>query len=392
LAVAAPREGARAARLAAAALTAAAVFSSRLALANLLLVVALAAAAVAWRRGALRGRPWAAELAWPLLLFAVASTLAAAFSQDPLVSLGQLPRLAVLAMVPLAAALLDVTWWRRLLAGLAAMTALLSVWGIVQYVQGPRDLEHRISGPMSHYMTYSGWLMLAVLVLVTQLVLSRSRRALWLAPAAALGTVAVLLSYTRNAWVGLAAGLLLLAVVWRRRVLLLYPVLAALVWLAFPRAVLERAVSIVDLRQPANYDRLCMVVSGVQMVRDYPWFGVGLDMISRLYPLYRRDDAPRWRVPHLHNNPLQIAAERGLPALAAYLWLLAAFAIAAWRGVKRLHGPPRALVAAALVGVAGVTVAGLFEYNFWDAEIQYLTLVLMGAGVGVAARPGTEAA
>ena len=64
-----------------------------------------------------------------------------------------------------------------------------------------------------------------------------------------------------------------------------------------------------------------MTISGMEMVRDFPLTGVGLDMVDRLYPLYRRDDAPRWRVPHLHNNPVQIAAERGLPALAAYLWL-----------------------------------------------------------------------
>jgi len=387
-----PRDGARAALVAAAALTATAAFSSRLALANFLFVVAVVAALVAWRRGALRGRPWAVPLLWPLLAFALVSVLSAVFSQDPLVSLGQLPRLSVLALVPLGAAFVDETWWRRLLVGLAGMTTLLSVWGIVQYVNGPRDLEHRIAGPMSHYMTYSGWLTLVVLVLLTQVVLSRTRWAWLLVPAAGLGIVAILLSYTRNAWVGLAAGFLLLAVVWRRRVLLLYPVLALVVWLAFPRAVLERAVSIVDLRQPANYDRLCMVVSGTEMVRDYPWFGVGLDMVSRIYPLYRRDDAPRWRVPHLHNNLLQIAAERGIPALAAYLWLLAAFGVVTWRGLKQLHGPPRALVAAALVGVAGITVAGLFEYNFWDAEIQYLELVLMGAGVGTVARARVEAA
>lgn len=385
-----PRDGARAALVAAAALTATAAFSSRLALANFLFVAAAVAAIVAWRRGALQGRPWAAQLVWPLLSFTLVSLFSAVFSQDPLVSLGQLPRLSVLALVPLAAALMDEVWWRRLLVGLAGMTTVLSVWGIVQYVQGPRDLEHRIAGPMSHYMTYSGWLTLAVLVLITQVVLSRTRWRWLLAAATGLGIVAILLSYTRNAWVGLAAGFLLLAVVWRRRVLILYPVLAVAVWLAFPRAVLERAVSIVDLRQPANYDRLCMVVSGTQMVRDYPWFGVGLDMVSRIYPLYRRDDAPRWRVPHLHNNLLQIAAERGIPALVSYLWLLAAFGVISWRGLKQLHGPPRAMVAAALVGVAGITVAGLFEYNFWDAEIQYLELVLMGVGVGTVSRAAAE--
>jgi O-antigen ligase len=125
-----------------------------------------------------------------------------------------------------------------------------------------------------------------------------------------------------------------------------------------------------------------MMISGVQMIRDHPWTGVGLDMVRRVYPLYRRDDAPQWRTPHLHNNVLQVAAERGLPALAAYVWLFAAFLGATWRGLPALAGGDRAAVAATLIAVVGVTAAGMFEYNFWDAEIQYLTLILMGAGLG----------
>jgi O-antigen ligase len=192
----------------------------------------------------------------------------------------------------------------------------------------------------------------------------------------------MLLSYTRNAWVGLAVGGLLLAAVWRRRLLLAYPVLAVAVWLLAPRAVVDRMVSTFDLRQHANYDRVCMLVSGAQMIRDHPLTGVGLEMVQKLYPLYRRDDAPRWRVPHLHNNIIHIGAERGLLGLASYLWLLGAFFTATWRGLPRLSGEGRAAVAAALIAFAGSTAAGLFEYNFFDLEIQILTLVLLGVGVG----------
>jgi O-antigen ligase len=378
--------GTRATVVAAASLTAAAATSPRLILANFILIVTAASAWIAWRSGALRGRPWARPLALPLAIFGLLSVVAAVASIDPLFSLTQLPRLLVLLLVPLAAALIDLTWWRRLVVGLAVMTTVLAIWGVVQYLNGANNLSHRIAGPTPHYMTYSGWLTVAILVLFAELVFDR-RPARWLllVPVTS-GAIAVLLSFTRNAWVGIGFGLLVLAAVWRRRVLLLYPVLALVIWVAFPRAVLDRAVSIVDLRQPANYDRLCMIVSGVEMVRDHPWTGVGLDMVSRVYPLYRRDDAPRWRVPHLHNNSLQIAAERGLPALAAYLWLIGAFVVVTWRTLGRADGPYRGPMAAALVAVVGITVAGLFEYNFWDAEVQYLTLIVMGAGMGMVAR------
>jgi len=386
--VAEGRRGERAATVAAALLTAATITSCRLALANFILLALLVAAWIAWRRGAFVGRPLARPLAWPIVAFASLSLLAAVTSLDPLVSLSQVPRLLVFALVPLAAALIDLVWWPRLVIGLALMTTVLACWGFVQYADGANTLEHRIQGPLSHYMTYSGWLTVAVLALLAHVVFAGRRADLALLIPVVAGFVAILLSFTRNAWVGLGVGVLVLAALWRRRLLLAYPALALLVWLAFPRAVLDRVVSIVDLRQPANYDRLCMVSSGLQMVRDYPWTGVGLDMVSRVYPLYRRDDAPRWRVPHLHNNPLQIAVERGLPALAAYLWLLGSFFVTGWRGLRAMDGRARAPAAAALVAVAGITAAGLFEYNFWDAEIQYLTLVLMGAGLGAVARAG----
>jgi O-antigen ligase len=378
----APDRARRVRALAAGAMVAAAATSPQLGLSNPFLVLAGVFAWRAWRLGALQGCPVARPLLPPLLLFAFASVASAAFSLDPVQSFNKLPRLAVLLLVPLAAALMDREWWPRLVAALAVVTTVLAVWGIVQYLQGADDLAHRIRGPLSHYMLYAGWMLLGVCVVLAELLLNPARRLWLLLPPALLGPVALLLSFTRNAWVGLTAGLLLLAAVWHRRLLLLYPIVALALWFVFPRPILERVISIFDLRQAANYDRVCMTISGTQMVRDFPLTGVGLDMVGRVYPLYRRDDAPRWRVPHLHNNLVQIAAERGLPALAAYLWLIGAFFTVTWRGLPRLSGEGRAAVAASLTAVLAITVAGLFEYNFWFAVIQYPMLVLMGAGVG----------
>lgn len=359
-------------------LAAGAAFSSRLGIANPLLLASALAALWAWRRGEFAGTRWSWPLAAPVAVFCLASVLSAFFSLDPWESLRQLPRLSVFLLIPLAANLMTRQAWRLLAWGLAGMTLLLSLWGLWQYTQGYDSLEQRIRGPLSHYMTYAGWLLLAFFVLLALALLSQEwGRLLWLVPAG-LALVAMFLSYTRNVWVGLAVGVLVLAACWRRRLLVLYPVLAVAVLVVFPAGVRERLFSMVDLRQPANFDRLCMVYSGLQMVLDHPLTGVGLDMVPKTYPLYRRDDAPRYRVPHLHNNALQIAAERGVVALLAYLWLLGAFLVQTWRALPRCQGFGRAAVAASLSAVMASTAAGLFEYNFWDAEIQYLTLVLIG--------------
>jgi O-antigen ligase len=226
------------------------------------------------------------------------------------------------------------------------------------------------------------------LLLVADMAFNRDRRRLlWTAPVFALSTTALLLSFTRNAWVGLAAGLVLVAVVWRPRALFAYPVLALALALTLPRSVVDRVVSIVDLHQGSNYDRLCMLSSGAQMVEDNPVFGVGLGMVERRYPVYRADDAPRWRVPHLHNNVVQLAAERGLLGLAAYLAILATFAVHTWRALRQPGQHHFPALAGCLLAVWGVTVAGLFEYNWGDAEVWIVTLTLLAAPFALVREP-----
>ena len=79
--------------------------------------------------------------------------------------------------------------------------------------------------------------------------------------------------------------------------------------------------------------------------------------------------------PHLHNVPLHIAAERGLPALVVWLGFLVLVVRAL---IRRLKAPDTtALAAAGLAAVAGMLAAGMFEYNFGDSEFLMLFLVLI---------------
>jgi O-antigen ligase len=86
-------------------------------------------------------------------------------------------------------------------------------------------------------------------------------------------------------------------------------------------------------------------------------------------------DAVKPTNPHLHNVPMQIAAERGLPALGAWLW----FVVTAFAGLFRLVRKSRnkSLAAAALGAMAAMLAAGLTEYNFGDSEFLMLLLVMI---------------
>ena len=113
------------------------------------------------------------------------------------------------------------------------------------------------------------------------------------------------------------------------------------------------------------------------MVRAHPLVGVGPNMVQRrTYAEYRVADARQPTVnPHLHNVPLQIAAERGLPALALWLWFIGRADARLLAAVSATG--TRELAAAALAAVVAMLAAGLFEYNFGDSEFLMLFLLLV---------------
>ena len=102
-----------------------------------------------------------------------------------------------------------------------------------------------------------------------------------------------------------------------------------------PMNLFSRLISTFDMKQESNFDRIRMLEAGVEMIRDFPLLGVGPANVKEVYAIYRKQDAPRARPPHLHNNVVQLWAERGILGLGAYLLLLGLFLRECLRGLAR---------------------------------------------------------
>lgn len=311
---------------------------------------------------------------WPLLAYAGLTLVSSAFSADPRVSFTDSKQLVLLAIVPIVYRLLPGR--RSLLAVDVIITvgAISATLGIVQYgILNYDSLGRRPQGALGLYMTYSGLLMLVACAAAARIMFERSHRT-WSALVMPALAVALVITFTRSAWVGACVGIGLLFLLKDFRLLVLLPIAVFVFLLVAPPNLTARFYSISSLKDPSNQDRVAMLHSGLHMIKDDPLTGVGPDMVVRVYPQYRDPLAVHALNPHLHNVPLQIAAERGLPALGVWIWFIVTMMVDFWR---RRRGPFPSLACGGLAAIAAMLAAGLFEYNFGDSEFLMLFLVLV---------------
>lgn len=354
-----------------------------------------------WTARGRRPPPAARPLLYALGAYAVLLIASIAASVEPRESWRAASELFTLATLVLALYLVrGERDSRRLVDGLLLVAAVVAAWGLIQVGFGYGDLDRRIRGPFSHWMTFAHFLLVCDCLLIARMAAGPAahgwrRAARW----AALGAInlAILVSLTRSVWVALALVITLLVAVRAPRWLLAFPAAAVLVLVLAPVPLLHRIGSVADLSDTSNYDRLCMVQAGLRMVAERPLLGLGPEVVQLRYPIYRSPTAPRFWVPHLHNNLIQLAAERGLPALAAYLALTALALAAAWRGFRRGGGfagrAPGAgvdLHLGALLAIVAFNLAGLFEYNWGDTEVQRLALFALALPFCAGAPPAGE--
>ncbi len=332
----------------------------------------------------------------PICGFALASLLATLTAQAPLSSLWECRNLFEWMMFYLALNTLQsemrATQLVHLLIAVGTIMACYGLWQAMTY--GP---DFRIAGTTS-YMTFGGQLMLVCILALSQLLFRPpSRHWLWLMPATTILLITLVGTQTRNAWLGLLTACAILLSLRHWAFLLVLPLLCILLFLLAPPAVQHRIQSFGNLQDQSVQQRLFMWRSGLDMTRDYPWTGVGMGAMREMEKRYRAPDAPfapseRWG--HLHNNVVQIAAERGLIGLGWWVIIWCLYLFRNWQAYRQSRFPDgrdEALVIGSLACVIGFLAAGLFEYNFGDSDIVTILYFIMALPFLVrASKPGAR--
>ena len=339
------------------------------------------------------------RLGYPLVAFVAWTLLSLAFSDAPLRGLSQVRKIFLyLILVLVYNAYQSRRQILRTFQGILLAGAVASIGGLVQFFRDYVTLErkgvtfynnyvaHQITGFMSHWLTYAGELMMVLLLLFSLLLFAspaRISRWWWLClPAIAL---ALLASFTRGVWLGTLAGLAYLLARYRRPVFcLLVPAAVLALYLVAPRTLQQRERSIFDVQtDSSNRARIVMLHTGLAMIAAHPVFGVGPERVGPHFMDYKPSSMelpPGW-YGHLHNDYLQVAAERGIPCLIIFIWLFIEILHESFLLGRNPDPATRMMGHAEVAVTVGLMFAGLFEFNFGDSEVLMLYLFLIAAAV-----------
>ena len=153
----------------------------------------------------------------------------------------------------------------------------------------------------------------------------------------------------------------------------------------------ERITSLLELDRGTTFLRLRLWEASIQMIRDHPILGVGLDNFLYHYPQYILPGAEiEPGMSHPHNLVLDFWARLGIPGVIALVWLLSAFFIS---GLKLLRsqqqGYGRCLVLGTMGSMVNFVAHGLVDNSFFLVELSFLFMLSLGIVGTVAARAST---
>ncbi|MDA1110734.1 MAG: O-antigen ligase family protein [Nitrospinae bacterium] len=344
--------------------------------------IAFAVGTVAWLTKVSLTKSWSRvrfPLGMPFLLFILASILAVALAVDPGYSYKSLKKLLqILIFFWAVNSVRDEKQRDFLVLVLVAAGCISALVGISQGLLTPVTTETRVEGTMSVYMTFAGILMLVGLVALGRL-LFRQPRENWLGGAVFLIVICLLLTLTRQAWLGFMTGFVFLVLVWRIRLLWGVPVLLVLVLLFSPVGVKDRLHSMVNLQDWTFQSRLALWQGGWEVFKDYPVTGCGFRCMDLVHTNYPDPTGYIKKYRGMHNNFVQLAVDTGILGLSAWISIWVGFFLYFFRksrdSAERTY--TRWVLPGCAAAVLGFLAGGLFEVNFYDSEVAMLLYFIM---------------
>jgi hypothetical protein len=257
--------------------------------------------------------------------------------------------------------------------------------------------DRRATGFYDHWITYAESLQLIgslAIGLFVALPRKRSRAGVLLALAIIGICGALVLSVTRASWLSLLLSSMLIATLGLSRRALIVIGLAAIPLVIAGLFVLQqkRNVGFYDKKDDSIAWRGKIWREGFHLLTSKPrhlLVGVGMDSIKSHWREWDLFEGGKLPMGHMHSDYLQLALERGVLTLIAWLALLGMYAWTLWKTLRRVSKESwieRGVVLGALGGLLGFLSSGVVHYNWGDSEVVMIFYLIMGLSLVVERR------
>ena len=232
---------------------------------------------------------------------------------------------------------------------------------------------------------------LAPVVLGMALYRREARRGIIYAVVGLLLIAAVVLTYSRPTLLALYLSMLCVGLIKKDRVLTIgLLVVLCISPLLLPHSVRDwvKSVDYNPVRFFCNDDRIAVYRNSLNMIRDHPVIGVGINTYMKNYRHYK--ESPEYRgvvtsdYMYAHNNFLHMAGEVGLGGLALFIWFLTVLGREAVGKIKRLRDPRmRDLAVFLSAGLLAFLINGLTESSLYYSRVALIFWYLIGVLLAV---------
>ena len=212
---------------------------------------------------------------------------------------------------------------------------------------------------------------------------NRSYERFFMFAAAMLNGWCLILTWSRGAWIGCIAAMVLFLFVSGKHfftaALLSLPWIGTVLYLKNDALVLKR---LTDFTDSSTAYRVGIWRGVLRMLEDF-WvcgIGVGEEAFRKIYPMYAL--AGIEVAPHAHNLYLQIAVEMGMFALLVFLAFIFLYAQFSFSFCKSsMSRSNRKLCLGIFCGVLAFLIQGLTDYVWYNYRIFLLFWMIVGLGV-----------
>jgi O-antigen ligase len=260
------------------------------------------------------------------------------------------------------------------------------------WLQFARGRPFKAQGTLGHYVNFAEILMqigcMTWAMLLSTAPRKRGLHLLFAGTFVAL-TAALFLTETRAALAGLAAGCFVSVLVLAGKRSRIWAIAALVVLVVLAAAWIHhtRGAQWLGAHDPGTQFRTMMWEDGLRLIRQHPWFGVGMETIRnhwkewdiRAFTFFHDES-------HFHSDMMQIAVERGLPALAAWIWFVVTYVIFLFRLIARARQRSRfatGVAAGVLASFVAFQTTALVHYDLGIESVAMILFFYFGLAIAL---------